>query len=366
MKHTRSGFVCNRCGNSFSTRAELVQHQQQEESCPRGLPDPQNGIDRDAVGQLLTRSRRIAPSEADEWREIWQLLFPAETKVMPSRETPLPLWLTVLSPTTSTNTRDPSEPPEYCAVIEHFELKDMFLESWESFTQQLSAHFKENNVPLVEEVSSRCKSHFLTILELCNERSRNVPYENDQSRRSDPSSSQGSRARSSRAAATPSLTTGSIANSNQSSHRGGRGRTTNPSITNLRMTSSTQETRPIAPRIPLEEPAQIQSPGLAPANSEWSDTQMEVIPTNDLWINSTQFPELQDIATMEDQTQEPGFWEFVSAATDDALSASLNHYFNPVSATSPPMQRNHGYYGREEDGSGGSGLSGNQNDVDRR
>jgi len=256
--------------------------------------------------------------------------------------------------------------------MEHFELKDMFLESWESFTQQLATHFKENNGPLVEEVSSRCQSHFLTILDLCNERSRNVPYENDQSRRSDPSSSQGPRARSSRAAAaTPSQTTGSSANSNQPSNRGGRGRTTtNPSNSNLRMTSSTeqtstQETRPIAPRIPLlGAPGPIQSPERAPAaNSEWPDTQVGVVPTNDLWINSTQFQALPGIAAMGDQAQEPGFWEFVSTATDDSLNASLSQYFNFVSAASPPMQRNHGYHRGGGDGSGGLGLSGNRNDV---
>ncbi|KAK0638548.1 hypothetical protein B0T16DRAFT_226820 [Cercophora newfieldiana] len=306
IKHRRGGFLCGRCGDDFPNRGELLAHQQQAASCPLRPPKPECGIDEDTVQRLLlAQRRRPAASDHEEWRDICHIVFPTDNEDIPS---------------------------EYRVVVEHFELKDLFLQSLQDFMAQLTGHM---DATVVEDLIGRFRAHFLSVLEACNENSERIPYENDQSRRSGPTS-QGPRARERRSAqTTPSTSSGSTlgGSSTSSEHssdrsRGGRRRAA-PGSGHRRMLAI-QENAPIAAPLPLQSDALPSQNTTSQMTGHWHAESHNAaiaeprLANNSGWINSTQ---VQPFALPTEQNQLP-FFAFLSTSNDnDGTGGLLNQSY---------------------------------------
>lgn len=122
-----SGTACQCCKETFFTQAELGDHFARERCIFKKL-DPLDGISNEVLVKLTSRKSSQGRSFLDQWNKMWKMLFPDDKN-------------------------EDIKPPEYEAVMEHFEISDLFLASLSQLISIL-----DNPDPALE---SKIERHFL-------------------------------------------------------------------------------------------------------------------------------------------------------------------------------------------------------------
>ncbi|KAL8297635.1 hypothetical protein RB597_007283 [Gaeumannomyces tritici] len=152
-----SPYRCLRCEVQFDSMESLREHQKSTTPCPvnpaadaGGLHNPEDGIDSATANQLKCKRGRVADSIEVQWYKIWCLLFP-DCEV---------------------------QPYDYCAVMEHHELKEKYLGSMCSLNKSLSViGLGERGLETLDRILT---NHFIGLFEQCNEEGRSKDYRNRQ------------------------------------------------------------------------------------------------------------------------------------------------------------------------------------------
>ncbi|KAL8381907.1 hypothetical protein RB595_005926 [Gaeumannomyces hyphopodioides] len=152
-----SPYRCLRCEVQFDSMESLREHQKSKTPCPvnpaadaGGLHNPEDGIDGATASQLKCKRGRVADSIEVQWCKIWCLLFP-DFEV---------------------------QPYDYCAVMEHHELKEKYLSSMCSLNKSLSViGLGERGLETLDGILT---NHFIDLFEKCNEEGRSKDYRNRQ------------------------------------------------------------------------------------------------------------------------------------------------------------------------------------------
>jgi hypothetical protein len=77
---------CPRCCQQFESQEELQAHSRLAVSCELQPCGEREGITADVEKQLKSRKKKSpGQSEADRWREIYQILFPGESVPLPCK-----------------------------------------------------------------------------------------------------------------------------------------------------------------------------------------------------------------------------------------------------------------------------------------
>ncbi|KAL7923307.1 hypothetical protein ACQKWADRAFT_326188 [Trichoderma austrokoningii] len=157
-----SAFVCDRCNRDFHTRKELRDHQRlpKEEMCDILDHDPESGVDGTTSIKLLSRKRASGASPEAQWKEIWNILFPDDEdhQIHPYNFTP---------------------------VIEHFELSNYYMSSFEVLHSSLRD--KISNPATLETLTSKFQQCFMEAVERCIGAAQSMPYTNRSNKRNEPS-----------------------------------------------------------------------------------------------------------------------------------------------------------------------------------
>ncbi|CAG9951640.1 unnamed protein product [Clonostachys rosea f. rosea IK726] len=155
-----SAFVCDRCNRDFPTRKELRDHQRlpRDQMCEISDSDPENGIDGPTATKLLSRKRTSGSSTEIQWREIWNILFPDD---------------------------DDNIIYEYhfTPVIEHFELQNTYLASFELLKSSLRD--KISNPATLETLAAKFHECFIETVMRCIAEAQTMPYANRSNKRSE-------------------------------------------------------------------------------------------------------------------------------------------------------------------------------------
>ncbi|KAL7898305.1 hypothetical protein HDV64DRAFT_32085 [Trichoderma sp. TUCIM 5745] len=156
-----SAFVCDRCNRDFHTRKELRDHQRlpKEEMCDILDHDPESGVDGTTSIKLLSRKRASGASPEAQWKEIWNILFPDDEdhQIHPYNFTP---------------------------VIEHFELSNYYMSSFEVLHSSLRD--KISNPATLETLTSKFQQCFMEAVERCIGAAQSMPYTNRSNKRNEP------------------------------------------------------------------------------------------------------------------------------------------------------------------------------------
>lgn len=156
-----SAFVCDRCNRDFHTRKELRDHQRlpKEEMCDILDHDPESGVDGTTSIKLLSRKRASGASLEAQWKEIWNILFPDDEdhQIHPYNFTP---------------------------VIEHFELSNYYMSSFEVLHSSLRD--KISNPATLETLTSKFQQCFMEAVERCIGAAQSMPYTNRSNKRNEP------------------------------------------------------------------------------------------------------------------------------------------------------------------------------------
>ncbi|KAF7561619.1 hypothetical protein G7046_g2512 [Stylonectria norvegica] len=155
-----SAFICDRCNRDFITRKELRDHQRlpKQLMCDISDHDPESGIDSTTATKLLSRKRASGTSPEVQWREIWNILFPDD---------------------------DDHEVKQFdfLPVIEHFELSNNYLISFEQL--QASLRDKISNPATLETLATKFHQCFVETLERCTNEAQRMPYTNRSNKKND-------------------------------------------------------------------------------------------------------------------------------------------------------------------------------------
>ncbi|KAM0525320.1 hypothetical protein ACHAPE_000020 [Trichoderma viride] len=156
-----SAFVCDRCNRDFHTRKELRDHQRlpKEEMCDILDHNPESGVDGTTSIKLLSRKRASGATAEAQWKEIWNILFPDDEdhQVHPYNFTP---------------------------VIEHFELSNYYMSSFEVLHSSLRD--KISNPATLETLTSKFQQCFMEAVERCIGAAQSMPYTNRSNKRNEP------------------------------------------------------------------------------------------------------------------------------------------------------------------------------------
>ncbi|KAM0456770.1 hypothetical protein ACHAPV_007060 [Trichoderma viride] len=156
-----SAFVCDRCNRDFHTRKELRDHQRlpKEEMCDILDHNPESGVDGTTSIKLLSRKRVSGASAEAQWKEIWNILFPDDEdhQIQPYNFTP---------------------------VIEHFELSNYYMSSFEVLHSSLRD--KISNPATLETLTSKFQQCFMEAVERCIGAAQSMPYTNRSNKRNEP------------------------------------------------------------------------------------------------------------------------------------------------------------------------------------
>lgn len=177
-----SAFVCDRCNRDFITRKELRDHQRlpKEQMCDISDHDPESGIDGPTSNKLLSRKRASGTSPEVQWKEIWNILFPDDDDgvVRPYRK-----YSDVGPPPTFTKLTT-CLLLEFTPVIEHFELSNHFLASFNSLQSDLRD--KISNPATLETLATKFHQCFVETVERCIADSQTMPYTNRSNKKNEP------------------------------------------------------------------------------------------------------------------------------------------------------------------------------------
>ncbi|KAH8881751.1 hypothetical protein GQ53DRAFT_848112 [Thozetella sp. PMI_491] len=149
--HTRPEppvFACQRCKQSFNSQLELDSHLQTLEGCAFQELDPLEGINPKTLKMFTTTARRTERSALEQWEDLWNGLFPYDDEV---------------------------KTPDYQPVLEHFQLKDMYLGSL--------AELARAPLGLALKQISMVEDHFLQVVSRCEYQEQAIPLQNDTSHR---------------------------------------------------------------------------------------------------------------------------------------------------------------------------------------
>lgn len=118
--------------------------------------DPESGIDGPTSTKLLSRKRASGTSPEVQWREVWNILFPDD--------------------------EDHSVPTyQFIPVIEHFEIADSYLSSFDFLRTSLTDKF--SNPATLETLSTKFHQCFVEAMERCVAEAQNMPYANRSNKR---------------------------------------------------------------------------------------------------------------------------------------------------------------------------------------
>jgi len=136
--------LCPRCFAGFSTREELHQHSQADIICRPSKFDPKIGLHGEAINLLRGRDR-AGQSYLAQWREICNIIFQDDRTV---------------------------PPPEYHAVMEHFEFAEEFVRSFPDLLCCLHPVISGNDAEAVKEFGAHAASIFIELYRLGADNSR--------------------------------------------------------------------------------------------------------------------------------------------------------------------------------------------------
>ncbi|KLU82167.1 hypothetical protein MAPG_01243, partial [Magnaporthiopsis poae ATCC 64411] len=150
---------CLRCKVQFDSMESLHEHVMSWDTapCPKnpsadagGVHNPEDGIDNAIANQLRCKKGRVSDSIEVQWQKIWSLLFP-DIEV---------------------------QPYDYCAVMEHHELKEKYLGNMWALNKSLSViGLGERGLETLDRILT---NHFIGLFEQCNEEGRSKDYRNRQ------------------------------------------------------------------------------------------------------------------------------------------------------------------------------------------
>ncbi len=72
--------MCPRCNDSFPSRHDLQDHSKVplEQMCQSRQHDPEDGVDSLTAAKVINRRFPGQGSVEDQWKELWNLLFPGD------------------------------------------------------------------------------------------------------------------------------------------------------------------------------------------------------------------------------------------------------------------------------------------------
>ena len=167
-----SAFVCDRCSRDFWSRKELREHQRQpkELMCDISDHDPEAGIDGPTSNKLLSRKRISGASTGQQWKEIWNIVFPDDDDhvIRPYR-------------TSLVSVGRHANHTEYTPVVEHFELAAKYVEA----VEQLESQLRKHNDTLTDALGARFRECFTATMAETSTAAQNMHYVNRSNKRSE-------------------------------------------------------------------------------------------------------------------------------------------------------------------------------------